>query len=101
MKKIIDGKLYNTATAEELGFISHGQPGSFEYFCESLYRTRNGSYFIHGEGGGNSNYGVWEGNSGGTGETIIPYSLKDAKLWAGENLDGDEYISIFGEPEEA
>ena len=45
-------------------------------------------------------YGEWHGNSGGPGEKIMPMTMDEAQSWAEEHLDGDDYIAIFGEPEE-
>ena len=103
MKKVINGALYNTETALEIG---ESEPAGynrsdFSYFCETLYRTKSGKYFLHGKGGGNSRYGEWHGNSGGWGEQIRPYTPQEAREWAEKNLDGDEYIAAFGEPDEA
>ncbi|HCA29954.1 MAG TPA: hypothetical protein DEP23_10485 [Ruminococcaceae bacterium] len=102
MKKIIDGALYNTDTAKLLGKWDNGyQRNDFSFCTESLYRTKSGKYFIHGEGHGNSRYGVWHGNSGGWGKEIRPYTPTEAREWAEKNLTADEYSEIFGEPEEA
>lgn len=103
MKKVIDGALYNTETAREVG---HAEPegydqNDFSYCRETLYRTKSGKYFLHGEGGCNSRYGEWRGNTGGYGEKIRPYTPQEACEWAEENLDADEYAAEFGEPEEA
>lgn len=102
MKKVIEGSLYNTETARELGSIEPAgyNHNDFTYFKETLYLTKSGKYFLHGQGGGNSRYGEWVGNTGGWGEQIRPYSLREAKDWAEDNLDGDNYIEIFGNPEE-
>lgn len=40
MKKIIDGKLYDTETAECLGFYPHFDGNTFHYLREALYRTK-------------------------------------------------------------
>lgn len=103
MKKVIEGALYNTDTAQELGSVEPAgyDYNNFNYFKETLYRTKSGKYFLHGEGHGNSRYGEWHGNTGGWGEQIRPYSPEDARTWAEENLSGEEYIVAFGEPEEA
>lgn len=102
MKKVINGKLYNTESAKKLGYWSNGLGYDDFAFCEeTLYKTKSGQYFLHGAGGGNSKYGEWHGNSGGPGEVIRPYTEADAKEWCEEHLDADEYISIWGEPEEA
>lgn len=102
MKKVINGALYNTETAKRIGWWENGlMPNDFGYACEALYKTKAGKYFLHGEGGGNSQYGVWHGNSGGWGEEIRPYTPREACEWAEEHLDADEYAAEFGEPEEA
>lgn len=99
MKKIIDGKVYSTETAEFLGRNEVGHRNDFNYICEELYLKKTGEYFLYGEGGGNSRYGVWHGNSGGPGEKIMPLTLSGAKKWAENNLSGEEYEEIFGNPE--
>lgn len=103
MKKVIEGALYNTDTAKELGCVEPAGYNSsdFDYFCETLYRTKSGKYFLHGEGHGNSRYGEWHGNSVGWGEQIRPYTPGEAREWAEKNLTAGEYSIAFGEPEEA
>src|SRR5690554_5959938 len=97
MKKVIDGSLYNTDTAKELGNYSYSNRTDFNYFSETLYRTRSGKYFIHGEGGPMSKYAVSTGqNSWSGGEHIEPVSIDTAREWAEENLTADEYAEIFG-----
>ena len=101
MKKIIKGSVFDTTTAKHLGGYFYLKPGDFAYFSENLYKTRSGKYFIHGVGGSASPYAKqvsqneWE-----SGETIFAVSMERAKDWAEENLDGDTYIEIFGEPGE-
>ena len=101
MKKVIKNTLYDTDTATQLAQYKSKLPvNDFAYYTEELYRTKFGKYFLYGEGGGNSRYGEWHGNSGGPGEKIIPMSYDDATEWAQKNLNGDEYIKIFGEPDD-
>lgn len=100
MKKIIEGKVYDTNTAEFLTSNDNGYPrNDFAYANEELYLKKTGEYFLYGEGGGNSRYGEWHGNSGGPGEKIMPLTLGEAKEWAENNLDGDRYEELFGNPE--
>src|SRR3990172_2422569 len=57
MKKVIDGKIYNTETAELLHEWDNGMYGNDFGRCEeALYRTKKGAYFIAGEGGAMSRY---------------------------------------------
>lgn len=97
MKKIIKNKVYDTATAQLVGVWDNGrQMSDFAYSSENLYRKKNGEFFLYGWGGPFTIYG----NDTGWGERITPLCYEDARKWAEENLDGDSYIAVFGEPAE-
>lgn len=97
MKKIISGKVYDTATAQELGSWSNMSDRSFERIDETLYRKRTGEFFLHGEGGPMSRYAVQIGqNNWGSGEKITPLSWDDARAWVESHLDAEDYERIFG-----
>lgn len=98
MKKIINGKVYDTETAKELGSWSNmADYGNFSQFSETLYRKKTGEFFLHGEGGPMTKYAVAEGtNSWRGGERIMPLSFLEAREWAEDHLDGEEYEEIFG-----
>lgn len=101
MKKIINGKKYDTDTAECVSCWSNGYGcGDFQYAEERLFRKKTGEFFLHGEGGAMSNYAESYGNERYGGEKIIPLSENEAKEWAERNLDVEEYEAIFGEVEE-
>lgn len=101
MKKVIEGKLYNTDTAKLLGAWSN-EARSFNYVKEELYRTKAGAYFLYGEGGAMTQYAVSTSDNNWTGgEQIHPMSPSAARKWAEGNLSADEYIAQFGEPSEA
>lgn len=99
MKKIIDGKIYDTSTAKEIAFwCNAGTWRDFTHKEETLYRKKTGEYFLFGEGGPMTNYAEYSGpNSWGSGERIIPLSFKQAKEWAEEHMEADDYESEFGE----
>lgn len=102
MRKIIDGRTYNTATSKLVGEWSNGENTSdFNYCEEYLYINTKGAYFIHGAGGGYSKYATIVGHNRGWGERIIPLTLIEAQDWAEERLDADEYEKEFGGVEEA
>ena len=63
MKKIINGRKYDTDTASMVGEWSDGYPSDFRYEAETLYRKRNGEYFILGEGNAMSRYAESRGAS--------------------------------------
>lgn len=100
-KKVIGGKMYNTDTAERLACDSYSNVRDFNYWSQELYRKKTGEYFIYGEGGPLTEYGQSYGDNGiGYGDRIDPISEEDARKWAEEHLDGDEYEKIFGTVEE-
>ena len=101
MKKVINGKVYDTETAQKMGEWDNGHyTNDFQYCAETLFKKRTGEFFLFGEGHALSKYAGHSGNMSGWGEKIIPYSYEEAQKWAEEHLDGDEYIEIFGIPDE-
>lgn len=100
MKTIIKGRKYNTETAKEVGWDNNGRAG-FEFCEEHLYLKRTGEFFIHGWGGPSSKYcrsvglNEWSGD-----EKIIPLTNEEARKWAENHLNPDEYEDIFGEVKE-
>ena len=101
MKKIIKNKVYDTATAKKLGEWDNGHYyNDFAYCGEALYQKKTGEFFIYGEGGALSKYAERCGNDTCGSEVITPVSYDRAREWAEKKLDADEYISIFGEPQE-
>lgn len=98
MKRIINGKRYDTETAEELASYSYSNRGDFNYFRETLYRKRTGEFFIYGVGGPASKYAqAVDTNSWSGGERLMPVTYEAAQKWAEQYLTGDEYEEIFGE----
>ena len=102
MKKIINGRLYDTHTAKRVGYYSnYSEDTDFNAFEESLYKKKNGEFFLFGWGGAATIYREELGqNRWGSGSSIRPLSIQEAKEWAEDHLDGDEYIEIFGDVEE-
>lgn len=98
MKKVINGKVYDTDTAREVGCFDSGAGDRLFGWSETLYVKRTGEYFLFGEGGPGSKYSVRTGVNNTTGSAkIFPLSYDEARKWAEDNLDGDEYIAEFGE----
>ena len=71
MKRSINGKIYNTDTAEFICDLPcHYYRSDFKWHDTSLYRTKKGTYFLAGEGGPMSMWsepcgsGSWSGGSG-------------------------------------
>lgn len=101
MKKIINGKVYDTDKARRLGVDSYSDSRDFHHWSEVLYQKRTGEFFLYGEGGPMTKYAVSiSNNSWSGGEKIIPLEPDAARKWAEEHLDADEYEQIFGLPDE-
>lgn len=96
MHTIIQGKRYNTETATLVGSTSNGNRGDHGYYNESLYITRNGSWFLAGYGGPASKYAVSMGNrSYSSGEGIKVLSTDDAQQWLEDNGNTDALEQYF------
>lgn len=101
MKRIINGRRYDTETAKLVGYTSYDTPGSLSYWSEDLYRKKTGEYFLYGMGGPMSKYGKQTGqNEWSYGHEIRPLTLDEAKAWAEKYLDADTFEEIFGAVEE-
>ena len=102
MKRIINGKLYDTETAKQVGSWSNNLSyRDFSEMSEYLYRKRTGEFFLHGSGGPMTKYAQSTGQNSWTGgEMIIPLTIQAAREWAEEKLSADEYAEIFGMPDE-
>lgn len=101
MKKVINGKMYNTETAMLVGSWDNGLYGNdFGSCSEDLYKKKTGEFFLCGSGGPMSKYAVRCGNNTSGSTTITPMTEKEARIWAEQKLSGEEYETIFGETEE-
>ena len=83
MKKVINGKMYDTETDLAVAFYeSSNDVNSRYYYSEQLHMTHDGEFYIHGTGGYFTQYAtVCEDGSKISGEEIIPMTLEGAKLW--------------------
>lgn len=102
MKKIINGKVYDTEKAKKVAsWYSSYARNDFHYYEEELYKKKTGEFFLYGEGNAASPYSRSCGqNEWCGGEKIVPMTFAEAQEWAEKHLDGDEYCAIFGEPDE-
>jgi hypothetical protein len=102
MKKVINGKVYDTSTAKRLGeYEPSPYRTDFHWYCETLYQKKTGEFFLAGEGNAASKYSRSVGqNEWCGGEQIKPLIYAEAQAWAEEHLDGEDYCEIFGEPDE-
>lgn len=97
MKKIIDGKKYDTDTAKRVGAWDNGYIyGDLDFHEEELYRKSNGEFFMMGWSGARGAYATRDGNGMRGGGAIVPLSDAEARAWAERHLDADAYEALFG-----
>jgi hypothetical protein len=99
MKRIIDGKRYDTATATYIcdcsprGFYG----GDFRYEDTGLYRTPRGNWFLSGRGGPMSRWARSSGLNGRTdGSGVAPLDLDEARSFLERHGDPDDVEKFFG-----
>lgn len=98
MKRVINNLIYDTATAKEIADWSNDLgDGDFGDCFEQLYRTKNGRFFIYGEGGANTQWNKPAGNMRTGGEGIIPLTEQEAIGWCETHeIDADTILKHFG-----
>lgn len=100
MKAIVNGKMYDTETAELIGSIVKGQPYDDDYSQTELYQKVNGEFFVYTENNQPPLFCVYDAqNKITSGWHIFPISIHIAKLIA-EHFNPLTYIRLFGEPSE-
>lgn len=92
MRKIINNKVYDTETAELVGHWSNGRSDG-DYIGVDLHRKKTGEYFAAKQSGEYVSDIFYA-------EQVTPMSYGEARDWAEEHLDADEYEQEFGTPEE-
>ena len=92
MRKVIDGKVYDTETAYAICDIPcRFYKNDFGWHDTVLYRSPRGRYFLVGEGHAASMWAVHYGNGNGSGpgSGIRVISAEDARAYA-EKAECDE-----------
>lgn len=108
MKKIINGKTYNTDTAKKIAVKEYGDSTKDLFYSErSLYQKKDGEYFIHSCGGAGTIYATEKENGWtGSGEVIEPVTAKEAEEFMSVYIimdykDGDLFTTEFEKLDEA
>lgn len=96
MKRIVDGIVYNTATAQLIGEWRNTLDIQNSNWChEMLFLNSDGAYFLWGCGGSLSPYNFCNNTIRGSKADITPLSIQKAKVWAKEHLRYEVYIKEF------
>ena len=97
MKQIINGKKYDTQTAEHIyEWDNNLGESDFNHCYEDLYRKKTGEYFLYGRGGPMSRYAESNGNTSFGSKRIVPLTIEEAKYWV-EDKANEIYEQLFGE----
>lgn len=85
MKKVVNGKTYNTGTAEFITeYRSKYSSTDSRFELEKIYRTKKGDWFVHFEGGAHSTCADYYGNGNRYAVGIKPMTEEDVKKWLRE-----------------
>lgn len=99
MKKVIEGKLYDTETAKLVHSWDNGRYGNdFRYRSKELYLTKKGNWFLHHAGGAMTDLSVSCGDNSFCGsENIEPISERDAMRFLETHEGTDAVLEYFGD----
>lgn len=103
MKKIINDKVYNTETAAIVyDYDNNLYTTDFNFYSETLYKTKKGAYFLLKEGGPMCHSARCVGqNTFSSGIDIEALTIEEAKEYLINHQAIVEYENEFGELEEA
>jgi len=103
MKQIINGKIYNTDTADYIGnYETNCGSRDFGYEFTELYRTKKGAFFVAGNGGPYSRWSMPIGTNGmGGGSGIQTMTTEEALAWCEQSRIDADTISIYFNVQEA
>lgn len=98
MKKIINGKKYDTETAKMVCNYYNGLPSTdFRSFSAELYKKRTGEFFLVKSGGPMTECAVSCGNTTSGSTFIEPITEEEAVSFAQGNMNVNDYEKMFGE----
>jgi hypothetical protein len=97
MKRVKDRAIYDTEQAEQIAeYAPITDPRDFSYLIERLYKTAEGEYFLHGQGGPGTLYGQRRYEGYIAGEEIRVLTEEQALDWCEErSIDGNIIIEEF------
>lgn len=97
MRRIIDGRVYDTENAELLAEVCYSTPRDFRHTFQKLYHTKKGRYFFHGGGGPLTEYAESVGNGSTSGsERLWVVEEEEAIQWLAK-VDPDKALDMFPE----
>lgn len=100
MKKVVNGKVYNTETAALIGSLNRAGPSDFQFERTGLYRTTKGQFFLAGQGGAMSRWSRQAPYDNGSiaGWGVLPLDPTDALEFASKiDVDAELIAAHFGD----
>ena len=94
-KQTINGKVYDTEKATLVAEVGNDAV-KLRSVVETLYRTSNGNWFMHGQGGASTEYARHMADCITAGERITPITEDEALEWCELNLLQDAIEKHFG-----
>lgn len=96
MKRSVNSRTYDTAQSEQIAEFPYGKAGEDDFQKETLYRDRNGEFFLAGVGGSDSYYAQLFDGEYAAGKDIIPLSLDEARRWLEDQQLTEVIEKLFG-----
>lgn len=102
VKRIIDGKLYDTKQATLIAESRYEGASDDEHYKEALYRNDYGVLFLAAEGGVESFYAALLQDGKPTrGTDVIPVTATEALRWLEDHDHLEEIETLFGKQPQA
>lgn len=97
MRKVINGKVYDTGTAKLVAEWDNGEQfGSFASVEYGLYRKKTGEFFLHVWGGAATRWAAVRDGRTKAAEHVVLVSYDEAREFAERHADVDMYGEVFG-----
>lgn len=103
MKKIINGKVYDTEKAAFVARADHDciKDAAGNICKQALYRKKTGEFFVHLESGTSITLHNIFQHDYRQGRGIYPLTYDQATKWAESELTAEKWEEIFGDPDES
>lgn len=99
MQRVVDRVLYDTETADQIAqYAPTTDKRDRFYLIETLYKTREGGYFLHAEGGPGTRYAKEVNGQRGIGKVLRPLTREGALDWCEErSIEGETVVKEFAD----
>lgn len=101
MKKVINGKVYDTEKAQFIADAHHDniKDADGKSLKQWLYKKKTGEFFVQAEGVAIELQNIFQ-HGYRPNAIIYPLTYEQAQRWAERELTAEQWESIFGDPED-